>query len=341
MPTFGIGLVLEHEPERLLNIARMCEEYGIEKLWLADERFFRDVWGTIGFLAARTKRIEFGTSVTDPFVRHPALTANAIASLDEWSGGRCNLGIGAGISGFAAMGVQRLRPAVAIKEAVQLMRQLWDGGRTDFHGQMVNFNDSRLDWRPQRRVPVYVAGRAPKILEVGGELGDGVVIGSFASEGGIAYAKSCIEKGARKAGRTMDDIKLVSWLYTSVSPDSVSAKEAVRPGVSTAIWGSREVLDKIGIDLPADYLAFMDQHSYTQDPDIMGEAARMVPPNVLADFCVAGNADECADKLVQLAGMGIGHMAMWVFPPANGSVEQVIQALAENVIPKVRARCTA
>src|SRR2546425_9897016 len=105
----------------------MAEAPGYDDFWLADGRFFREVYACLTFCALRTRRMRLGPCVTDPFSRHPALTAMAIATLDEISGGRAVLGLGAGVSGFRELGIDAARSAVAIREAVELIRRLLAG----------------------------------------------------------------------------------------------------------------------------------------------------------------------------------------------------------------------
>src|SRR2546425_10316476 len=105
----------------------MAEATGYDDLWLADERFFREAYACLTLCALRTRRVRLGPCVTDPYTRHPALTAMAIATLDEISGGRAALGIGAGVSGFRELGVDPARSAVAVREAVELIRRLLAG----------------------------------------------------------------------------------------------------------------------------------------------------------------------------------------------------------------------
>ena len=92
---------------QLVERAKLAEANGYSTVWVADERFYREVYSCLGQLAAHTSRVLLGPCVTDPFARHPALTAMAIATLDDISGGRAILGIGAGISGFAELGIDR------------------------------------------------------------------------------------------------------------------------------------------------------------------------------------------------------------------------------------------
>ena len=111
--TTGVLLLPSHAPNRLVALAQLAERTGYDFLWLADERFFREVYASLTLCALRTERIKLGPCVTDPYSRHPALTAMAIATLDEISGRRAVLGLGAGVSGFRELGIGRAQPAVA------------------------------------------------------------------------------------------------------------------------------------------------------------------------------------------------------------------------------------
>ena len=160
---FGIGLVGEHSPSRLIELLEKVEQLGFDQVWLTDERFHRDVYVNMTIAACHTSRLGIGCMVTDPYVRHPALTAMAAATVDELSGNRCTLGIGAGISGFKAMGMQRTRPARAIKEAVQLIHRLTSGEQEiTFEGDIIRFAGGGLDFTPPRPVRVLVGGRGPR-----------------------------------------------------------------------------------------------------------------------------------------------------------------------------------
>src|SRR3954451_24428444 len=117
---------------QMVERAKLAEANGYDALWVADERFYREVYSTLAILAQHTTRVKLGTCVTDPFARHPALTAMAIATLDEISNKRAILGIGAGISGFAELGIDRKKPARAIREAIELIRMLLRGQKVTY-----------------------------------------------------------------------------------------------------------------------------------------------------------------------------------------------------------------
>jgi len=114
----GVLVYGDDPPNRLLELAGLAEDLGYDCFWHADEKFHRDPFVGLSLLAANTRRLQLGVCVTEPYARHPALIAMAIASLAELAPGRMVLGLGAGGSGFPAMGVVREHPSTALREAV-------------------------------------------------------------------------------------------------------------------------------------------------------------------------------------------------------------------------------
>src|SRR4051812_13428820 len=165
--TLSIGVAIDgHEPLRdvLPRVAALDAAppfAAIDALWVADERFRRDVWVTLGALAAATDRLRLATCVTDPFIRHPALTGAAIATVADTTPGRAILGLGAGASGFGAIGVKRERPATALREMILFLRQFWAARDPfTFEGETLTFKGARLGFRPEASaIPIHLAGR--------------------------------------------------------------------------------------------------------------------------------------------------------------------------------------
>ena len=200
---FGVGLGGSHPPARLIELSRLVEDLGFHQAWVPDERFYRDPYVSMTIVACHTRKLKIGCMVTDPFVRHPALTASAAASVDDASDGRCVLAVGAGISGFHEMGMERVRPARAIKEAIELIRRLTSGEQAvELDGDLIHFRSGQLSFKPQRTIPIYVAGRGPRVLQAGGEVADGVVVASYASERGIAWGLDQVPRGRGARGET-------------------------------------------------------------------------------------------------------------------------------------------
>jgi 5,10-methylenetetrahydromethanopterin reductase len=334
---FGLGLWPRQAPAESGRLAAVAEAAGFDAVWVPDERFYRDCYLTLASVAQATRRVRLGPCVTDPYSRHPALTAVAVATLDELAAGRAVLGIGAGVSGFAALGLTRDRPAVAIHEAVALVRRLWSGEAVTQPGRVVRFHGGQLDF-PARPIPVFVAGRGPRILEVAGEIADGVIIGALASPPLLAYALGHVARGAARAGRHPDRVETILWLHTALGPDAAAARDAVRPIVVGVLVSSAPVLDRLGIGLPDGLRAELAGLTYTAHSPEVDRVARRVPDDVLAHFTMAGDGAHCRAVTARLAAAGVTQLAIvpWLVP--RQTLEHFITAFAREVIAPARTR---
>ncbi|MCC7347073.1 MAG: LLM class flavin-dependent oxidoreductase, partial [Variibacter sp.] len=189
----GVAIPPRLAIEDQLVQARLGDRQGLS-LWMPDERFQRDPFVSLAAIAGVTSTALLGTGVTDPYIRHPLLTAAAIATLDEASRGRAILGIGAGVSGFDALGIKRIAPATAVREMIDLCRRFWAGEKIEHAGKHASAHGAHLEF-PARPIPIYVAGRGARILTAGGELAEGVIIGHFTSSAGIGFAQAQIGAG--------------------------------------------------------------------------------------------------------------------------------------------------
>ena len=146
--------------------------------------------------------MKLGTCVTDPFARHPALTAMAIATLDEISNQRAILGVGAGISGFPELGIVRKKPAVAIREMIEVVRVLLKGESLDYKGDVVSFHDGKLSFKPVRAdIPIYVASNGPLGQRVTGGIADGAIMEGCGNVEEVKAFRAILAEGAKRKGR--------------------------------------------------------------------------------------------------------------------------------------------
>lgn len=165
---FGV-LIMPESVAGTAELAKLAEDHGFDRVRLGDSQsVYRELYVCLGVAAAATSRVRVGPGVTNPVTRHPAVTASAIASLDELSRGRGFLGIGAGDSAVYNLGLKGASTA-ALAEAVTAIRDLLVRGQTTYHGQPCH-----LMWA-HRPVPIYIAGHGPKALRVAGRLGDGAI----------------------------------------------------------------------------------------------------------------------------------------------------------------------
>lgn len=336
--TFGIA-VTGAEPWAVVRARaeRLDTQPDIEALWVFDERFERDAWISLGLLGGTTHRLTLGTCVTDAQVRHPALTGTAIATLQEATGGRAVLGLGAGWSGFHALGIDRTAPATALRDAVTFLRRFWVSSEPmSFTGSTFSFHEGRLHHPLDEPVPIVIAGRGPRILELAGELADTVLVATFTDGPLLDHALERVDTGESRRDPDLAPLRRAAWVYLAVDDDGAAAREAVRTGIAVALWGSRPLLGQLGIPVPGDLRRLMDEEAYAVTPDVIDRAAALIPDELIDACSVTGTPDDCAARLQALAGRGFAHVAMWPFPVTGRTVDGLVDRIIVDVIPRVR-----
>lgn len=334
----GVGLLADRPVSELVRAAREAEDGGCEGVWVPDERFFRDTYAVLAAVASGTLRVRLGPCVTDPFSRHPALTAMAIGTIDEISGGRAVLGIGAGISGFSALGITPRRTVRAIREAVELIRALLRDGAADHAGEVCTFK-GRLDFQA-RTVPVMIAGRGPKVLELAGEIGDGVILGSLASSGGLAYAEARLAAGAARAGRDPAGVDRMIWLHTYVHEDRRVARSSARRITISVLQSSRDIIPALDVVVPPGLAALIDGAPYGYHWNAPPEALALVPDALVDAFTASGTPEEVATAVGRLHRAGIRHIGFRLWASQGQQPADVQRLVLREVLPRL-GRVTA
>ena len=335
----GLLLLPSRPVTELVDLAVSAERLGYDDFWLADERFFREVYTILGLAAARTSRIRLGPGVTDPYSRHPALTAMAIATLDEVSGGRAILGLGAGVSGFRELGVDASRSAVAIREAVTLIRGLLAGRTVTLKGEQVSLDDGRLDVRaPRADVPIYVASQRDAGCRVAGRVADGAIMQGCVAEPLVRFFKDRVAEGARRAGRDAAGVELVARINVCIADDVGAARDVMRPTIVRSLVAQRPdffTFATAGLELPASLRETVLRLSYTHDPAPLSKLAPLVPDAFVDAVTLCGTPGVVATGVARLARSGIGQLM--VYPVgANGVIASTIERFQTDVMPRVR-----
>jgi 5,10-methylenetetrahydromethanopterin reductase len=331
---YGLGLPPVNPAGELLELAAHAEQLGYRWLWVNDERLERDPFVLLAAIAERTGRIRLGPGVTNPYSRHPALLASALATLDELSGGRAVLGLGAGGTNHRQLALTRTAPATAVSEAIALIRRLWAGETVTLDGRVVHARDARLDFEPSRtRVPIYVGARGPRMLEVAGALADGVIVGNVATAEGWRYALERIEAGTRRADRPLEHVALTAWLYACVDDDEDAALDAIRPMAATSLVTSRTVLGRLGIEMPPEFERLMAARDWRLGRADVTEAGRLLPPELVRGFGLAGTPETCRERLRELleAVPQIAQVTIVPFAAGPAGVEQTVQRFIGEV----------
>ena len=325
---------------RFIEQVKLAERLGFHAFFHNDKKWARDLFARLGAATQVTQRIGLGTSVVDPYTRHPAVTAQACATLAEMAAGRLRVVMGSGSHFETLPGFGSPKPVAALREAARLMRALWAGERTTLDGQVVKFRDGALDWKPSEVPPLYIASRGPQILKLAGEIAEGILIGSFATPSGIEYAKQHIGKGLTAAGREWRDVRMCSWIYLSLlDREDEAVPEGIRRGVSFAFWSSRKVLsamaDALAPDMTDEFRTFIREAPHEWSAEIMAQLRRLIPRGIIDSLAVVGTAPQVVERLRMLDAAGIEEVVIWPFPKEGQNTEEFMDTLAREVLPRV------
>jgi 5,10-methylenetetrahydromethanopterin reductase len=332
----GIALPLEAPIEELVATAREAEQLGCSFVWVNDDRLQKDPFTVLGAIALGTERVRLGPGVTNPYSRHPALLTTAIATLDELSGARAVLGLGAGGTNHRALGVERAAPVATMRAAIELVRRLLRGEVVTVEGRTLVSREAVLDFEPPRtEVPIYLGARGPRMLELAGELADAVIVGNVATAAGWRYARDRVHEGAVRAGRPPGAVPLVAWLYCSVADVAAAARDAVRPMVATSLVTSRPILADLGLAYPPRFAETMARLEWSLSSAAAREAGAVLSTEALAWFSLAGTPEECRGRLTRLLEEfpEIAQVAIVPAPPEGGSVVDVVRRFLTEVAP--------
>jgi 5,10-methylenetetrahydromethanopterin reductase len=243
-----------------MKYAQYAEQRGFEAVWQAESRLVRDAIVPMAAFAAVTERIRVGSGVINNWTRNIGLLAATYLTLDDLAPGRIICGIGAWWDPLAQnVGIDRRKPLLAMRETVGVMRRLLALENVTFHGEFHQVNGIELDVvhgrREPRDVPIYIGATGPKMMELAGEIGDGVVLNYCVPPEYNDMAMEHLAKGAKTAGRSLDEIDRPQLVVCSVDQDRERALDGARglltqylaqqPHIAQASGVKPEVVEKI------------------------------------------------------------------------------------------------
>lgn len=317
-------------PRELLDYAVLAEQVGFDSVVVSDHfqpwrhtgghSPFSFAW--LGAVGERTERVLLGTSVVAPSYRyHPGIVAQAMGTLGVLHPGRVMLGVGTGEAmNEVPLGVEWPEQKVRfqkLKEAVQLMQQLWREERVSFEGDHFRTDNATVYDRPPDGVPLYIAASGPAAARLAGRLADGFICTS--GKGAELYVETllpAVREGAEKAGRSFDELDLMIEMKVSFDADRARALEDTRN------WGALALTP--------------EEKSGIEDPIEMERRADALPVERAASrWIVSDDADEHVEQLLEYVAMGFQHL---VFHFPGDDQPRALRAYGEQVLPRLRER---
>ncbi|HEX8683682.1 MAG TPA: LLM class flavin-dependent oxidoreductase [Ardenticatenaceae bacterium] len=321
---FNNDLPTHHYP----RLAQAAEAAGFHQFWVSDDLFLRGVWPILTACAFATERIQVGTGLVNPYTMHPAEMAMQAAALDELSGGRFNLGLGAGAGDFLAwVGQAQERPLTRTAETLRVLRALFAGERGPFdYEELGGWSEEAYLRFPTRRVPLYVGAMSPKMLRLTGAAADGGLPLLFPPEH-FAEVITYVRAGAAEAGRSMDEVDVAACLWVSVAEDRAAAERVLREKI--AYYGhalSDLILERLGVAREE----FAEIERAVQVEHDMERAQALVTEPMLR-IGIVGSAGDLIERLEGLVGMGATHLSFG--PPLGPDPMEAIAILGREVLP--------
>ncbi|MBU2666515.1 glucose-6-phosphate dehydrogenase (coenzyme-F420) [Actinoplanes bogorensis] len=317
-------------PAELLRYSVLAEELGFDSVFVSDHlQPWRHDGGHapaalpwLGALAARTERVLIGTSVLTPTFRyHPAVVAQAFATLGCLAPGRAILGVGSGESlNEVPLGLEwpdGKERFARLKEAVLLIQKLWTEDRVTYEGQFYRTENATIYDKPDTQVPIYIGASGPAATRLAGRIADGFITTS--GKGHALYTDTllpAVREGAEKAGRKTDDLDLMIEVKVSFDDDLERAHN------DTHYWGALALSP--------------DEKTGVEDPIEMQRLADALPVERTATrWICSSDADEHVAKVAEYLDMGFKHL---VFHAPGPDQERFLRLYSERILPQLRDR---
>ncbi len=312
-----------------MRYVRHAEAQGFEAVWQAESRLVREATIPLAAFAAVTDRIKVGSGVVSMWTRNVGLLAATFSTLDDLAPGRVMLGIGAWWEPLASkVGVDRRRPLQAMREVVEVTRRLLAMERVTFQGEFVHVTGIEIDIvhgdRSPKKVPIYIGATGMKMMELAGEIADGVLLNYLVSPSYNTTAMEALAAGAARSGRHVEDIDRPQLVVCSLDKNREAALDRARelvtqylgqqPHIMKASGVAPSLLDEIGKVL-----------TWPAGPEDIRRAMRLVPDEVVQMITASGTPDECRAKVREYVTAGCTCPILY---PLGDDVGAMIDAFA-------------
>jgi 5,10-methylenetetrahydromethanopterin reductase len=319
-----------HDLRDGLEYVRYAEQRGFEAVWQAESRLVRDAIVPMAAYAAVTQRIKVGSGVINNWTRNIGLLAATFLTLDDLAPNRIICGIGAWWDPLARqVGIDRRKPLAAMRDTVTVLRRLLNMERVSYHSDFVHVDGIELDVvhgrREPRHVPIMIGATGDQMMEMTGEIADGAVLNYCVPPEYNDRALELLEKGARKAGRTLEEVDRPQLVVCSVDHDHDRAIDTTRalltqylaqqPHIAKASGVSPEVVEKIQSIL-----------GWPATKEQIQQAKHLVPEDLIHRISASGTPEEARLKVREYRRHGCTCPILY---PVGGDVKLLVDTFAQ------------
>jgi 5,10-methylenetetrahydromethanopterin reductase len=301
MARVAIYLQDKHEIREGMAYAQYAEQRGFEAIWQAESRLVRDAIVPMAAFAAVTSRIRVGSGVLNNWTRNIGLLAATFLTLDDLAPNRIICGIGAWWDPLAKnVGIDRKKPLKAMRETIEVMKRLLNMERVTFHGEFHHVDGIELDVvhgrREPRNVPFYIGATQMGMMELAGEIADGVVLNYCVPPEYNHKALQHLEIGANKAGRNLEDIDRPQLIVCSVDYDHHRAVQAAKELITQYLAQQPHIADASGTP-PETVKKVQTILGWPATKEQIHQAMQYVPDELIERITACGTPDEVCAKV--------------------------------------------
>lgn len=320
-----------HQLRDGLDYARYAEKRGFEAVWQAESRLVRDAIVPMAAYAAVTEKIKVASGVINNWTRNIGLLAATFLTLDDLAPDRIICGIGAWWDPLAKnVGIERKKPLLAMKETVLTMRRLLNMERVTFHGEFVNVEGIELDVvhgrKEPRHVPIYIGATGDQMMEMAGEIADGVVLNYCVPPEYNHKALDLLAKGAQKAGRKLEDLDRPQLVVCSVDMDHDRAIDTSRELLTQYLAQQPHIAKASGVS-PDIVAAIQSILGWPATHEQIQKAKHLVPEELILRITASGTPDEARSKVQEYIKNGSTCPILY---PVGGDVKLLIDTFAQQ-----------
>ncbi len=319
-----------HDLRDGLDYVRYAEERGFEAVWQAESRLVRDAIVPMAAYAAVTERIKVGSGVINNWTRNIGLLASTFLTLDDLAPNRVICGIGAWWDPLARnVGIDRRKPLTAMRETVEVLRRLLNMERVTYHGEFVHVDGIELDVvhgrREPRNVPIMIGATGDKMMEMTGEIADGVVLNYCVPPEYNDQAMECLEAGAKRAGRSVDDLDRPQLVVCSVDEDHDRAIDTTRELLTQYLAQQPHIAKASGVsqDVVAEIQSIL---GWPATKEQIRKAKHLVPEELILRISASGTPEEARAKVDEYRKHGATCPILY---PVGGDVKLLIDTFAQ------------
>ncbi|RLI63510.1 MAG: hypothetical protein DRO67_05620 [Candidatus Asgardarchaeum californiense] len=322
---FGVNQVASRNLSDLVRTTKFLEEQKFDRIWFADIGFARDNIVTVCNILSNTRRIEVGPGVINPYTRHPLTIGITMATLGDIAPNRVVMAIGSGDRHiFGLFGIEMKMPIATVREAVIIIRQLLENKEVNFDGRIFKVKGAKLYFENKSKIPIYIAGKGKKMIQLAGEVGDGAYLDAMPIEL-MPYVHELLQKGAAKSKKgKLDDFTIANVIPLSIDEDIDVAYENVKSLVVYAAASIHKYQAEI-LKLDADVLTNI-KNAF---PNIK-KASEYVTEEIIQYFTISGTPEDCIKKIKSYIEKGVSEFTFLI--PSGINFEKSIRIVRENLI---------